>query len=166
MAETNIKYASAVNLTLTSWGTGLADTQIGATAIVDNTSNLYVDVIVGGLFEIGATTPAAGDYINVYVYGSYDTGTSSALTGGIDGLFTGADEEEVDGTDLILTHMPLITTLEAESNIGIHWGPTGIAQFFGGVMPPKWGLVMENQSDSTMAAGSLVEYIGITYTTV
>ena len=156
-------YASAVNLTVTSWGSGLAAGQIGASLIVDNTSNLYDDVLVGGLLEIGTTTPTTGDTLEIYVYGSYDTGTSSALTGGIDGLFTGADEEEVDGTDLILAHIPIIATLEAESNIGIHFGPIGIAQFFGGVVPPKWGLMLHNNGSATMATASLAEYVGITF---
>jgi hypothetical protein len=164
MAETKVKYANAVNLTVASWGTGLAPGQIGASLIVDNATNLYVDVFVGGLLEIGTTTPAAGNTLDVYVYGRYDQATAAALTGGIDALFTGADEEETDGTDLILAHLPLIASLEAESNIGIHFGPTAIAQFFGGVVPESWGLVLHNNGAATMAAGSLAEYIGVTYT--
>jgi len=161
---TTVTYANAANLTVASWGTGLAAGQIGSSLIVDNATNKYLDVMVGGLLEIGTTTPAAGDTLDIYGYGRYDQATAAALTGGIDGLFTGADEEEIDGTDLILAHLPLIASLEAESNIGIHWGPIGFAQFFGGNMPESWGLVLHNNGSATMASGSLAEYIGITFT--
>jgi len=166
MAETKITYAAAVNLTVTSWGTGLASGQIGSSLIVDNATNLYLDALVGGLLEIGATTPVAGDVMDVYAYGRYDEATAAALTGGIDALFTGADEEEVDGTDLILAHLPLIVSLEAESNIGIHFGPRSIAAKFDGRIPESWGEVLHNNGGATMAAGSLSEYIGITNTSI
>lgn len=164
MATSKIAYTAAANLTVTSWGTGLAPGQIGASLIVDNQTSLYMDVLVGGILEIGTTTPVAGDTLDIYAYGIYDQATSSALTGGIDGLFTGADEEETDGTDLILAHLPLVVSLEAESNIGIHFGPVAIAPLFGGIMPQKWGLVLHNNGSATMAAGSLAELVGIHYT--
>ena len=164
MAESKIKYASATNLTVTSWGTGLAAGQYGFSAIVDNTTNLYMDALVGGLLEVGTTTPAAGDTLDIYVYGMYDEATSTALTGAIDALYAGTDTEETEGTDFIIENMKFLTSVTAESNVGFHWGPESIAQLFGGVMPPKWGLVLHNNGSATMAAGSLAEYIGITYT--
>jgi len=166
MAETKIKYGSPTALTITSWTTTLAATQIAASAIVDNTSNLFVDALVGGLLEQGSSTPAAGDTFDIYAYGAWDTGTSSRLTGGIDGLFTGADEEEIDGTDLELGNMPLLAAVTADANVGFHFGPLSVAAVFGGRLPPKWGLVIHNRTGSAMASGSAVSYVGVTYTTV
>ena len=165
MAVTNVTYASEVNLTVTSWGTGLAADQWGFSAIVDNSSNNYMDVLVGGLLEVGTTTPAAGDTLDIYVYGNYDTATSSALTGGIDALITGTDAEETEGTDFQKENLNFLISVSAEANVGYHWGPIAIASAFGGVVPPKWGLVLHNNGGATMAAGSLAEYIGVTYTT-
>jgi len=164
MARTNIVYIDAVNLTVASWGTGLATTQIGASAIVDNqaTDILFVDVAVGGLLEVGTTTPAAGDTMDVYAYGRYDQATASAIGGGIDALLDGTDEEEADDTDLYLAHLPLLVSLQAETSEGIHFGPRGIAGLFGMLAPPEsWGLILHNNGSATMAAGSLAEYMGI-----
>jgi hypothetical protein len=164
---TEIQYTAAVAMTISSWTTTLLQDQIASSAIVDNQTNKYVDVLVGGLIEQGTTTPGAGDSYDMYAYGIYDEATSSALTGGIDGLFTGADEEEIDGTDLVLANMPLITSVSAIANVGYHWGPIALAQFFGGVLPPKWGIVVHNNSATAdLAAGSALEYIGVKYTSV
>lgn len=164
MAVITTTYASAVNLTVTQWGTNLAADQWGFSAIVDNTSDNYMDVLVGGLLEVGTTTPAAGDTLDIYVYGNYDTGTSSAIGGVIDALYTGTDAEKTEGTDFQKENLYLLQVVSAEANVGYHWGPVGIAQAFGGTVPPKWGLILHNNGSATMAAGSLAEYIGITYT--
>lgn len=157
-------YASPLNLTITSWGTGLAATQWGFSTLVDNTTDKYVDALVGGLLEVGATTPAAGDTLDIYTYANYDTATSTALTGGIDALLPGTDAEETEGTDFQKENLILLAVVSAEANVGYHWGPVSVAAAYGGVLPPKWGLVLHNNGSATMAAGSVAEYIGIKYT--
>jgi len=164
MAVITVTYAGASNLTITSWGTGLAADQWGFSAIVDNTTNKYIDALVGGLLEVGTTTPAAGDSLDVYAYGSYDEATSTALTGAIDALYAGTDTEETEGTDFQKENLKLLTSVSAEANVGYHWGPVSVAQAFGGILPPKWGLVLHNNGSATMASGSVAEYNGITYT--
>ena len=86
---TTTTYANAANLTVTSWGASLAPGDIGASLIVDNATDKYLDVMIGGLLEIGASTPAPGGTLDIYAYGRYDQATDAALTGGIDALFTG-----------------------------------------------------------------------------
>lgn len=161
---TTTTYAAAADLTVTSWGTGLAADQWGFSTLVDNQTNKYMDVLVGGILEVGATTPAAGDTMDIYTYAMYDEGVTNALTGGIDNLLPGTDAEETEGTDFQKENLILLAVVSAEANVGYRWGPVSVAAAYGGVLPVKWGLVLHNNGGATMATGSIASYVGITYT--
>lgn len=168
MAVTNIKYAVDEAIAVTAWSTGLASNQWATSAIFDNTSNRYVDVLVGGIIELDATTPVAGDTLDVYVVGNYDVDTTTDMTGGIDALFN-ASTEEVPDTDFVIANLILLKSVAIEATVpataqGYHWGPIGIAQFFG-TMPQKFMLVLHNNTGGTLATGSDVNAVGITYET-
>jgi len=52
------------------------------------------------------------------------------------------------------------------SDTTFEFGPVSIAAAFGGTLPPRWTLVCENQSDSTLSAAPAdhdVHYIGAYY---
>lgn len=160
---TSINYTAAADLTITSWGTGLAATQWGFSTVVDNQTNLFIDCLVGGILEVGAT-PAAGDTLDIYTYAMYDEGVTNAFTAGIDNLLPGTDAEETEGTDFQKENLILLAVVSAEANVGYRWGPVSVASAYGGVMPVKWGLVLHNNGGATMATGSIASYIGIKYT--
>jgi len=168
MAVTNITYDTDAALAVTAWGTSLAPGEFATSAIFDNTSTLYMDVLCGGILELGATTPVVGDTLDIYIAGQYSE-TATDMTGGIDALFNAATEE-VEDTAFVKANLILFVSSEVEATTpataqGYHWGPAGVAQFFGGIMPKRFMLVLHNNTAGTMAAGSDVNTTGITFTT-
>lgn len=163
MAVTKVTYAADEAVTITNWSTSLAADQWASSALIDNTTNLYVDALVGGFLELGTTTPAAGDTCEIYVSGNYQTATVTDMGAGIDALFD-ANVEEAPGTGFMSQNLRLLEIIEMEANEGYHWGPVSIASAFGGVLPQKYFLVLHNNTSAAMAAGSNVNLVGITYT--
>lgn len=158
MATTNIAYASAGTITITQ--TSLANASWRQSTVVDNTTNLYVDALVGGSIQVG-TSPTSGEWIGIYAYGTYDGTNYTAGCSGSDAAYT-ADGEE--GLLKLLT----VITVDATSDQDYVWGPVSVAAAFGGVMPSKWGIVVRNETDVTTNAtgtNNEAQYIGITYTT-
>lgn len=167
MAVTTTTYATDVALAVTEWDATLAAGQYATSAIYDNTSTNYIDVLVGGVLELDATTPVAGDTMEIYVVGQYSE-TATDMTGGIDALFDAATEEAAD-TAFVAANLILLTVVSVEATTpataqGYHWGPVSIASAFGGIMPKRFMLVLHNNTAGTMAAGTDCNTTGITYT--
>jgi len=167
MAELKIKYATDSALAVTEWDATLAAGQFATSAIYDNTSTLYTDVLVGGVLELDATTPVAGDTMDIYIAGQYSE-TATDMGGGIDALFDAATEEVVD-TAFVTANLVLFAVVSVEATTpataqGYHWGPVSVASAFGGIMPKRFMLVLHNNTAGTMAAGPDVNTTGITYT--
>lgn len=160
MAESKIKYATASALTWTP--ESLANGSYDASAVVDNTSNLYADVLVGGKITTGAS-PSSGGVLTIYAYGSWDGTNYTAGVSGSDGGTPNAGEES-----LIQLYRVATIVVDATSNHTYEWGPVSLAQVFGGVMPPKWGLAVYNGSGVALNAtggNHETKYTGVTYTT-
>jgi hypothetical protein len=131
---------------------------------IDNTSNLYNDaqVYCDGI-TAGASALTIGQMIRLYVWGS----TVSLATTAIDTL---------DGTDSAetLTHVAILNSLrlvdqavatETNANRVFYFQPFAVAQFFGGVLPPFWGLFVAHNHAGSLAASQsgIWSYRGITY---
>lgn len=138
-----------------------------SSASVNNTSNVYVDYLIGGTFTTHASNRAAGD-IRVYVIGALnDTPTWPATasgTIGTEGALSFTDSEERDSLCI-----PLVTlTADTTASSILAFSPRGIAQLFNGAVPPYWALfVTQNVSTTTTAglaaAGSAIYYTPVTY---
>ncbi len=166
MAETKITYGSDVALAVTEWDATLAAGQFATSAIFDNTTSLFMDVLLGGVLELDAVTPVAGDTMDIYIVGQY-SGTAADMTGAIDALLNAATEE-VEDTAFVKANLILLASISIESAVpataqGYHWGPIGIAQFFG-QMPQRFMLILHNNTAGTMAANPDVNTVGITFT--
>ena len=172
MAETKITYAADAAIAVTQWGTGLTSGQFATSAIFDNTSTLYLDVLVGGIIELDATTPLVNETLDIYVGALYDKDTTSTPGGGIDSLMDpGTPAEEVEDTDFVLANLILFSSISLEATTpataqGYQFNPKGVAQFFGGVLPQKIYFMLHNNTSGAIAAGSALNAVGITYTTV
>ncbi len=129
-------------------------------AVIDNTSNKFLDVILSGQFKTNNTPPTAGE-IRVYVgsligdsaYPDVFDGTASAET---------VTSAEIRDSCLKLVHTISTTTT---ANQVYPFTGIGLAQWFGGVMPPKW-FVFITQSTAqalnvTANNGGQVYYQGI-----
>ena len=167
MAETKIKYGSDVALAVTEWDATLAAGEFATSAIFDNTTSKFMDVLVGGVLELDASTPVAGDTMDIYIVGQY-SGTATDMMAAIDALLNAATEV-VEDTAFVKSNLTLLASVSVEATTpataqGYHWGPIGVAQFFGGVMPQRFMLILHNNTAGTMAAGPDVNTVGITYT--
>ena len=84
MAVTSITYSADAAIAVTAWDTGLTTGLSATSAIFDNTTTKYMDLLVGGIIELGATTPVVGDSLDIYVGALYDKDVTSTPGGGID----------------------------------------------------------------------------------
>jgi len=176
MAETKIKYAATAAITVTAWdslGTGA----YAVSAQVDNTSNLYMDVLVGGVLATDNTLfPDADDTFDLYVVATYsdtDTDVTSALdaTGAIgttsEVLTEGIAGEFIKENMIFLGSVSMSDTDMAAAEF-VHFGPFSIAEVFGGIMPRKWAIVLHNTCAVGVleTTGTTLDYTGITFTSL
>lgn len=132
--------------------------------VIDNTTNLYVDVTLSGQFKANNTAPTVGQ-IQVYVgailedtptYPDVFDGTGSAETITSAGI-----------RNAILKCAATIAT-DATANRIYQFAPQSIAQLFGGVMPKKWFVFVTHSMVQTLnvtaSAGGQCWYTGVNYT--
>ena len=67
MSVTKITYSADAAIPVTAWDTSLTTGLSATSAIFDNTTTLYMDLLVGGIIELGGTTPAVGDSMDIYI---------------------------------------------------------------------------------------------------
>ena len=142
MADVKLAYGTATSISITLDSLGSGSIAVAGTAI-DNTSNLFEDVLVDVLLDPGST--AAPFAINVYITTSVD-GTNYS------------DETNVE-------NMVFLGSYYAPSTTAFRGRAFSIAQAMG-VMPPKWKLVVQNNSGAALAgSGNSAQYRGV-YRTV
>ncbi len=116
----------------------LANGSARASAVIDNSSNLYSDVLVMLKIKSGGSGVVSTGFVNVYVYASVDGGTTYS--------------ENASGSDagITLTNPPnlvSIGTIPMVATSTTYYSKVfDVASAFGGVMPEKWGIVVENKS--------------------
>ncbi len=135
------KYGSnnqALTLTIASLAN---DAARGSTA-VDNTSNLFLDVLFRLKVKTAAASTSATGYVLIYAYASVDGGTT------YDYAFGGSDAA------ITLTEPPNIKQLGSVSciaNATTYYSPLlSVAAAFGGVVPAFWGIVIVNKTGATL----------------
>jgi len=130
-----------------------------ASLAVDNSVNLYEDVIVGGFITTG-TTPTTAKRIQIFLYASWDGGISySAGLTGLDGA-----APHVGETGNLIGPIWVMDT-DATSNHQYEWGPVSLGAIIGCV-PQKWGLCLVHDTVVALNATAALheaEYQGIKY---
>ncbi len=120
----------------------LTNTSLRQSTAIDNTSNLFQDVLV--MLKIkspGSGTSASGQVV-VWVYATVDNGTTytDGATGS-DGSFTPTSP----------SNLRFLGALNVVANTTTYvGGPWSVAACFGGVMPAKWGIVVQNLTGGTL----------------
>jgi len=113
-------------------------------AVKDNGTNLDLDALVQVKIKTGASGTAATGYMNIWCYGTSDNGTTypDAVTGS-DAAIT-----LVSPTNLIWlgSFNCVANATTYKSNL------FSIAAKFGGILPVKWGIVLENKTGGTLDA--------------
>lgn len=162
MTTDKISYvATAVTITCTINSLASSSTAGRGSASVDNTGNLYDDALVTVTLKTAATTTPGSDKAGyIYVYGSADGST-----------FNGSSNENV-GTDAAVTidnptNLKGPVTIVLLNSNSTYKAVFNVAALFGGVMPLKWGVVVQNFSGMVLTgtpADHAVTYTGIYYT--
>lgn len=127
-----------------------------SSAVVDNTTNLFLDALVTVKVTVGTIT--APSYVNVYAVGTSDGG--STYGGG----------ETNMGTDHTVTltsppNIKLIGCINCPANTTAYQAVLEVASAFGGIMPDHWCLVIENKTGAALTAAT-ADYQGIQAQTV
>jgi hypothetical protein len=131
----------AMTITLAS----LTSTSARASTAVDNTTNLFEDVLFFVKTTSAAAATSATGYVNIYGYGSVDGGTTYP-----EGI-TGADAAVTLSNPPNLVLLAQIT-LNANSKTATA-GPFSFCRQYGiDRLPARWGLVFVNLSGATLNA--------------
>lgn len=141
MSDFKSKYGTngqAITITITS----LANNGQRESTAVDNSSNLYLDALVSVKVKSAAASTSPTGYVNVYAYATTDGGTTYG------GGATGSNAA------ITLTAPPnlrLIGVINVVANSTTYTSdPFSVAAAYGGVLPEKWGIVIENKSGATL----------------
>jgi hypothetical protein len=161
MATISMDYSAAqtVTITLGDGSAGLANGAYRQSSVVDNTTNKFVDALLGGFIRTGSVAPTVNSTIDVFVYGTYDGTNYTSGCSGSDAAYT-ADGEEDE-----LRFLTAIT-VDTSTDTPYVFGPVSVAQAFGGVLPSKWGVVVRNgtgQALDVTAADHEIKFIGVKY---
>jgi hypothetical protein len=158
MATTNkIAYASSAAITCTLASLASSATSGRCSLAVDNGTNLYDDALLLVAVKTSASALANDKACYVYLYGSED-GTnysgSSAEAEGTDAAVTIDSPTNLRGP-YVISCPAISTTYKILINVALA---------FGGVLPKKWGFVLQNYTGQALdATTAFAQYTGITY---
>lgn len=113
-------------------------------AAIDNTSALFTDILVSLTIKAG-TTPTANSRIVVYSYGTTDGTTYTAGATGTDAAFSNTNNEKAN-----LVPVGAITIGTATTGVVYEGGPWSLAAAFGGSLPEKCGIVVDNETGAAL----------------
>jgi len=156
-----IAYAASASITITAASLASSATAGRSCAAVDNSTNLYDDAELTVAVKTSASALANDKACYLYFYASED------------GTVYGGSSAEAVGTDVAVTfdsptnlYGPIAIACPA-SSVTYRKVIPSVAAIFGGVLPKKWGFVLQNYTgqalDST-AGNHLFQYTGINYT--
>jgi hypothetical protein len=152
-----LSYGTTTALTHTP--ASLATATYDASANVDNTTNLYENIELGGFTTTG-TTPTTAKTIVFYLYGSWDNGTT--YSAGLDG--TDGNAPDTGETSNLIGPIWTIVT-DATSDHKYEWGPVNVLDFMTTV-PDHWGIVEYHDTGVALnatAGNHETKYRGIKY---
>jgi hypothetical protein len=145
---TNLSWATLVAMTVTNLHSLASSATAGwQSAVVDNSTNLYLDALVTVVLDFANTAPANDKAAYVYAYGGVESG-----------VYT----NPASGTEGAITLVSIATTAQALRLIGVvpyttqnevaEAGPFSVGAAFGGALPSFWGIVIMNYSGAALAA--------------
>lgn len=153
--------ASGQALTITLASLADSSTAGRESTSVSNTSNLFLDVLLQGKIKPqNSGSISAPSAVFVYAYASSDGGSDWP--------------DAVTGTDAAITlnnptQLKLLGVIYvAAINVQYKGGPWSLAALYGGRMPEKWGIVVQNDCGTALSATGtdhVFEYQGV-YATV
>lgn len=162
MANVKLAYSAAQAMTVTNLHSLASSVTAGwQSAVVDNTSDLYEDALVQIVCDFANTAPANDKCVYVYAYGGLDAAYSNPASGS-EGAITVAT---IASNPMAFRQIGIVP-YNTQDEI-VESSPMSVAAAFGGVLPPKWGVVLMNYSGAALAAsGNTVAWRGVYRTVV
>lgn len=140
-ADVKSKYGTQ-GVAMTCTLAGLANAAARECTVVDNTTNLYLDAGVFFIIKSNAAGTSSTGYVNFYAYGTANNGTNYTQSA------TGSD------AGITLTAPPnvkMVGRCNVVANATSYsCGPFAVAPAFGGLLPQKWGIIVENQTAAAL----------------
>lgn len=111
---------------------------------MDNATNLFLDAICQVKVALQTGTPANDKAVYIYAYASVDGTTYTDNATGSDAAITLRDP----------TNLRLVAVIPCPDSGGLTYesSPFSIAQAFGGILPPKWGICVRNFTGVALSA--------------
>ena len=160
MATATVKeaFANAATLTITNLNSlGSSATAGWQSAVVNNTSDLALDALVQVVLDMENTAPANDKAVYIYAYSGIGTNYTYNATGS-EGTITITNPNNFRLLG-VMTYQTADAILVSQV--------MSVAQAFGGILPPKWGLVIINFTGAAVAAsGNSITYQLLTETVV
>lgn len=164
MTTVKPSYAASAALTITLDGLAASSIYGRQSAVVDNTTNLYDDALLG----VTIVTPASGTLsstspnVTVYLYAAMDaTPHYTDGASGSDAAFTMPSQPN------LIPFMVIGVGSASQALSGaltVYAGPRSVAAAFGGVLPSKWGIVAVNNLGVALGTGNAAAANGVTFT--
>lgn len=165
LAYSSTTDTTALTITLASLATSSTLVAGRQSTVVDNTSNLYLDVQLTGQITTG-TTPTVAKQIQVWGFAplkivsstkTYPIATTTAL-GASDAAAT-FEVGQRNGLALLATMV-----VNATSDRAYNFIVPSLAQAFGGTLPPFWGVWVTHETAvnlNSTAGNHWIHYMGI-----
>lgn len=130
----------AISITLTS----LANTVYQQSAVIDNSSDLALDVLVTVKVKGNASGVSGAGQVRVFAYASTDGGTS------YDGGASGSNATYTPANSPV--NLAYLGAINITSNSAVDQRTFSLAQAFGGTVPQKWGIICLNATAAALDA--------------
>lgn len=158
-ADIKAKLGAASGTALTITLDSLATDGARQSTVIDNSSNLFLDALV----QVTIVTPAAGTIasskaVYIYAYGALEAASPEYPSDGT--ALTGSDAAATltDPTNM----KPIGVIVVAALSKTYRSNPMSVAAAFGGILPPKWGIVVLNKTNVTLeSTGNGAKYLGV-----
>lgn len=159
-----LNYATPDTPTCSSFDSLPSSTTTGfasCAAITTSTTNNVVDYMVRVKVVVGAITPSASTNVVMYVVGS-DDGTNWAGGSATAEVFTASSETNT--LSATSNNLKFLGTINCHTaSITYHSEPMSIASAFGGILPKKFKIVIQNQTGQNTGSGAVVNATAIYY---
>lgn len=130
-------------------------------AVVDNTSNLYIDAQLMIVLDFANTAPANSKAAFLFAYGGEESGTYTNPCSGSEGTLTLVDITANDQCLPQIGRIPYTTQDEVAES-----APMSVRRGFG-FLPSYWGVALINHSGAALAASAnTVKYRGLYFTVI
>lgn len=154
MSDVKEVFGSATSITITLNSLASSSTAGREATAIDNSTTLYLDALVQFVLATGSGTIGSTPYAFIYAIASADGGTTwpDPATGSDAAITVGG---QVKGGILDVVSLPAASTTYKSQ-------PRSVASIFGGVLPPKWSIVVLNSCGVALAsAGNSGKFVPV-----